>query len=143
MAGELALIIAALFTGAAIYISLAEQPARLLLDDAALLTQWKTSYKRGAAMQATLALVGCLLGVLAWFTTEDWRWLLGSAVLIANWPYTLLAILPLNNRLMGTNADRAGAETRAGIERWGRLHLIRAVLGAAATLVFLWSASGS
>jgi hypothetical protein len=67
--GHLALITAAGFTGAAFYVSFAEQPARLSLDDRSLLAEWKPAYKRGYSMQATLAIVGFLLGVLSWWLT--------------------------------------------------------------------------
>src|SRR3974390_29552 len=100
LAGQLALIAGALFTGAALYVSACEQPARLHLEDGALLTQWKPAYKRGTAMQAPLALVGALLGVIAWWQTSDWRWLAGGAGILANWPFTFLVIIPTTNALL-------------------------------------------
>src|SRR5687768_7525066 len=98
--GHLALVAASVFTGAAIYINVAEHPARLALDGRALLAQWKPAYKRGLWMQAPLAVIGFLLGAAAWWQTENWRWLVGAALMIANWPVTMFAIMPTNNRLM-------------------------------------------
>ena len=135
LAGQLALIAAALFTGAALYVSACEQPARLHLEDGALLTQWKPAYKRGTAMQAPLALVGALLGVIAWWQTSDWRWLAGGAVILANWPFTFLVIMPTNNALLAL--DRTGGDSRGLIEKWGHLHAGRTALGVAATILFL------
>jgi hypothetical protein len=137
--GLVALIAAAIFTGAALYVSVAEQPARLLLDDRALLTEWKPSYKRGAAMQAPIALVGCLLGLIAWWQTSHGGFLIGAVAIIAPWPWTLLGIKPTNDALLATEPDQAGPPTRALVVRWGALHAVRTVLGALATLAFLWA----
>ena len=138
--GLLALVIAAVFAGAAIYINVAEHPARLGLPIAALLTQWKPSYARGFAMQASLAVLGGVLGALAWWETGDSLWLAGAVVLVANWPYTLIGIMPTNRRLIATAPDSADAATRSLLERWGRLHAVRSVLGAIATVLFLVAA---
>jgi hypothetical protein len=137
LAGQLAPIASALFSGAALYINVAEQPARLGLDDRALLTEWKPAYKRGTAMQAPLAVIGCLLGLAAWWQTGHWAWLLGAVILLANLPYTLLGIMPTNRALMATEPASAGPDSRALIEKWAALHAGRTALGFAATLLFL------
>jgi hypothetical protein len=134
-----ALVTAAAFTGAAIYVSIAEQPARLELDDRALLAQWKPSYAHGALMQASLALVSAVFGLSAFWMTRDWRWLVGALLILANWPYTLVVILPVNKRLNATPLEAASAQTRDMIKTWGSLHAGRSALGLAATAVYLWA----
>jgi hypothetical protein len=136
--GHLALWTAALFAGAALYINLVEQPARLLLGDGALLAQWKPAYKRGFAMQASLAVVAGLLGLLAWWHSARIGFLAGALVMLANWPYTLLAIRPTNTVLMAADPADAGPQIRTLIVRWGTLHAVRTAFGFAGSLLFLW-----
>ena len=137
LAGQLTLITAALFAGAAIYVNVAEQPSRLQLDDRALLSEWKPAYKRGFAMQAPLALIGFLFGALAAWQTGNWWWLVGAVVLLANWPFTIFGIMPTNNKLMVIDPSAATPEVRQLIKTWGYLHAVRSALGVAATLIFL------
>ena len=79
------------------------------------------------------------LGLVAFLSTFEWRWLLGAVVLLVNWPHTILVIMPINRRLMNMPAGAATAETRHMIGRWGILHAGRSALGLAATLIFLWA----
>jgi hypothetical protein len=136
-AGQLSLIAAALFAGAAIYVNVAEQPARLHLGYQALLTQWRPAYRRGFAMQAPLAIVGSTLGLLAAWQTKNWLWPIGGIVLLTNWPYTLFVVGPINRQLKRIHSAGAGLESRTLIERWGKLHSVRSALRVAATLISL------
>jgi hypothetical protein len=138
-AGLVALATASAFAGAASYINLAEQPARLSLDDRSLLAQWKPAYARGLPMQAGLAVLSGVLGLVAAWQTGDWRWIIGAALILANWPYTLVLILPINKKLEATDPAAAGASSRAMIEAWGRLHAGRTALGMLSALAYLWA----
>ena len=138
---QLALVVAALFTGAAVYVNAVEHPARRHLDPRAALQEWQPAYKRGAAMQATLALVGFVLAATAAFLGAGPLVALGAAFIIAPWPWTFLAIMPLNKRLMAMTVDEAeaGPDVHSMLDRWNALHRVRTLLGAAATACLFWA----
>jgi hypothetical protein len=136
MLGLLALVTASIFFGAAVYINIAEHPARLGLSDAAALAEWRPAYRRGLAMQAPIAVVSALLGAAAWWTTGDPLWALGAVIMLANWPYTLVAIMPTNHLLEAT-ASEGDRDTRERLTRWGHLHAVRSALSGIATLIYL------
>ena len=138
--GPTALAFAAAFAGAAFYVNEVEQPARLALDDASLLAEWKLSYARGLKMQASLALLSGIFGLIAAWQTQDWRWLPGAVLILANWPYTLLVVKPTNDQLNALAKNQAAA-SRALIVTWARQHAVRTALGILAAATYLWPLS--
>jgi hypothetical protein len=50
-------------------------------------------------MQASLVIVGGVLGLVAYFSSVDWRGVLGALVLLAYRPYTIFVIMPTNRHL--------------------------------------------
>jgi hypothetical protein len=134
-----ALVLATAFASAAIYVSTVEHVARMRLPIAAALTQWQPAYKRGAVMQAGLAALGSLAAFGAGYLSGDWRWWFSGAVLLANWPYTLMVIKPVNDRLLETAPESADETTRALLQRWGSLHATRTLLGSVAALIMIWT----
>ena len=131
-----ALTSAALFAGAAGYISLVEHPARLLLSDEPLVAQWQPSYAKALPIQSGLAIVGGICGLAAWYLSGQWLWIAGSIAILGNWPFTLVAIMPTNKRIQAVVPKHAGPETRALLVAWGRLHDVRSLLGLTSTLLF-------
>lgn len=132
----LALIAASLFTGAAVYISIAEHPARLGLADAPALAQWQPSYKRAVPMQAGLAVASAALGLWAWLDSGDELLLAGALLILAVVPFTLFVIAPTNRRMLAAAPERAGPEERAMLVKWGGLHWVRNLLGLASVAAF-------
>ena len=133
----LATLAAGLFAGAAIYIDLAEQPAREQIDTAAALTEWRPSYKRAAVVQPLLAAVGFLSALAAWMMGASVWWLVGGLLLVAVIPYTLIVALPTNNKLLDPTIDNNPALARRLLIRWGRVHTVRSVMSLATFVVFM------
>ena len=90
-------------------------------------------------MQSTLAVLSGLAGIYSYTQTQDWRYILGAVLILANWPYTLLVILPTNLKLLATKEVDINEGTVALIRYWGKLHAVRTILGLLATSVFIWA----
>jgi hypothetical protein len=129
---------AALFAGAALYINIAEHPARMGLETRIAALQWAPSYKRATWMQVPLALLSLIGGVVAWLMGAGVGWFVAAVSIGLVVPFTLISIMPTNHKLMAPGRDLGSAETRLLLERWGHLHAVRTMLSIIATMLYMW-----
>ena len=133
----IATLAATLFAGAALYINVAEHPARMGLETRMAALQWAPSYKRATMLQAPLALLSFVAGTTAWLMGAGGGWLTGALLIGAVVPFTFIIIMPTNNRLLAPDRDLTSAETRELLQKWGRLHAVRTALSLVASITFL------
>jgi hypothetical protein len=137
-AGSFALAFASALAGAGLYVNGVEQPARLTLDDEAMLREWGPSDRRGVALMAALALLAAIAGLSAFFETNDARFALGGVVALASWPYSLFAMAPVNNQIIALAPRDLGA-ARALVWQWGLLEYGQTGIALVAAATFLWA----
>ena len=131
----IAVVATGAFAGAAVYVSLVEHPARVSCGVAVALKQFGPSYKRGAVMQASLALIGTAAGLgVAWQDGDAW-YALAALLLGAIVPFTLIVIFPTNARLLDSSLAKDEANAMRLLTRWGRLHGVRTISSCAAFLI--------
>jgi hypothetical protein len=131
-----------LFAGAALYVSLVEHPARQACGPPMAVAEFRRSYPRGAALQAPLAILGGLAGVGAWLAGAGAAWLAAGLLLALAVPYTLLALMAVNRRLLDPALEPDTPEAVRLLRRWGSLHLVRTAIGLAAFALMLRSLVG-
>jgi len=127
-----------LFAGGALYINVAEHPARMALETSIAAKQWSPSYVRATWMQAPLAVLGFVAGGAAWLMGASLGWLVPAVLIGAVVPFTFIGIMPTNHKLLAPGRDLASTETRALLDKWGKLHAVRSALGLLAALLCTW-----
>ena len=132
-----AILAATLFSGAAIYINLAEHPARMECGTQLAATVFGPSYRRAAVMQIIFALAAAIGGISAWFLGAPRLWFVGAVLIFAVIPFTLIVIMPTNKKLLDPALDRTSEVTHQLLLDWGKLHAVRSILALGASVVFL------
>jgi Anthrone oxygenase len=138
---QLAVLACTLFTGAAVYISAVEHPARLSCGTEVALAEWAPSYKRATVMQASLALVAGLLGIVRSVQGGGRLWFSAAVLILTVIPFSLIVVRPTNTQLLDPRRDRQSDETRHLLQTWGRLHGVRSLLSVLASILFVWAAT--
>ncbi len=133
-----AVLACSVFTGAALYISFVEHPARMECGVEIAATEFPPSYRRASVMQATLAALGLLSSIAAWLAGATLWWPVGGFILGTVIPFTLIVILPTNKQLLNQTLDKRSAQTERLLARWGMLHAVRSALSGLALLLFLY-----
>jgi hypothetical protein len=136
--GLYAFAAAASFLGAAIYVGLVEQPARLALGGRAMIKEWAQSNHRGTVMMSVLAVVSAILAFIQFKTDGDVRWIIGGVAILASWPYSYFVMVPVNIWLCAIPLGRPVSPVRKLMRDWGLLEWGQALIGFAAVCDFAW-----
>ena len=134
-----AILCSGLFTGAALYVSFVEHPARMEISIPAAVAEFEPSYRRATIMQASLAVVGSLAAFAAWLGSAGSLSLCASVTLLSVVPFTLIVMFPTNKQLLDPALDPSSAKARDLLVRWGNLHTVRSGLGFVAFVLLVLS----
>jgi hypothetical protein len=127
------------FFGAALYINVVEQPARLALDARSIIREWVPSNRRGFLMLAAMAIISALSGYTQYFRSGgDVRWLIGATIILASWPYAYFVMTPVNILLHVVRRNAPASPTRKLMRDWGLLEWGQTAIGLAAACIFAW-----
>lgn len=126
------------FFGAAIYINVAEHPARMSCGPELAVREFAPSYARASVMQGGLAGLGCLIGLLAAWSLRDVVVATAAVLLGLVVPFTVVVIFPTNKQLLAPSLDPKSVTAGQLLARWNRLHAVRSVLSGIAFALFLY-----
>jgi hypothetical protein len=127
--------LAELFTGAALYIVLVEQPARVGSRSSLAVAQFRASLPRAERMQPALLISALLAASYAYWQQPSALRLTAILLLSSIVPLTFVFVLPINRRLLSGQEEDHVAHGMQLVQRWGRLHTLRTVLALAGSFL--------
>jgi hypothetical protein len=132
----IATLTAAFFAGGGLFVSVVLYPA-IMTDMSSAVVQFGRMYRHAAPWQGSNAIVCLLSAVTLSAMTGDWWWAIGGILVGASVPFTLLVMMPVNNRLLDEKAPPIPDKAVALLKHWGRLHWARNILSTLGLAVIL------
>jgi Domain of unknown function (DUF1772) len=141
VASALEIICIGLFAGGAMMELLVEHPARVSADSATAIDQMQSVLKRADPFMPALAIGGLIAGVAAWYLDGNLFEMIGGILMGLNIVLTLIAILPVNKKLLAYDSRVSPSDLKLEMRRWGYLHAVRTFAALTAFLLIAFGAS--
>jgi hypothetical protein len=132
----IAIISAAFFAGGGLFVSIVNYPA-IMMDMASAVAHFGRIYNKAAPWQGSNAIICLLAAVIVSALSGDWWWAIGGMLVGASIPFTLLVMMPVNQRLLDEKAPPTPDAAVALLKHWGELHWVRNVLSTLGLVVML------
>ena len=132
----IATLSAAFFAGGGLFVSMVLYPA-MVTDMASAVYQFGNMYRHAAPWQGSNAIACFLSAAIVSALTGDWWWVIGGLLVGASVPFTLLVMMPVNNRLLDEKAPPTPEKAAPLLKHWGRLHWVRNILSTLGLAVML------
>lgn len=132
----IAILSATFFAGGGLFVSIVIYPA-IMMDLASAVPHFGRIYNRAAPWQGSNAIICLVAALIVSPLSGDWWWAIGGLLVGASIPFTLLVMMPVNNRLLDEKAPPTPDEAVALLKHWGELHWVRNVLSTAGLIVML------
>jgi hypothetical protein len=127
---------AAFFAGGGLFVSMVLYPA-IIMDPASAVAQFGRTYNKAAPWQGSNAIICLLATLIVSALTGDWWWAIGGILVGASIPFTLIVMMPVNNRLLNEKSAPTPDEADSLMKHWGRLHWVRNILSTLGLAVML------
>lgn len=148
---QVAIMATSLFCGAAIYVSLVEQPARMQVPLREAARQFGKSYPRAALLQPTYIFSSCAASAARYWITfppvtlqskpMQQAHLVNLVMMGGCLMWTLVFMLPGNKALLAAEREST-PRVKQLLQTWGWQHSCRSVASAAALFVLLAASLG-
>lgn len=123
-----------IFFGVCLYVSLVEQPARLVCDLETALNQWRPSYEKAAVLQIILSVTGVISSIVLYFLSKEVFILYSGVILLTIAPVTLVFMKSCIKQLSDPDRTVVTPGTLSLLKEWGNYHLLRTLISLVALI---------
>ncbi len=142
---EIYLIIAVLFIsggsfGIASSFSLIAHPSLLEIDPKSAVQAFIPLFKKTHKSMISLSIILSIVGLMISLLSSNWWWFTVTLAVHLNAPFTLIFMMPVNNKLMNANPKTDFVQINNDLKKWGKLHLVRTIWNGCIFVVLLFLA---